>query len=650
MPIIILAVLEIFLRIFGYGDNFDLFVESRIDKNYLVLNPFASRKYFVNEALAPTGNREFFKKIKDKNTIRIFVLGESTTIGYPYFHNGSFSRWLSYRLMHCLPDQYFEIINLSLTAVNSYTVLDFARQLPAYKPDAVFIYSGQNEYYGALGVGSTNTLGNSRVLINLMLHLRELRITQLFSNIYENITNSKKARSGSLMEMMVAQQQIPYQSSLYYKGIDQFRQNLDETLQLFDKLNIPVFVSTLVSNDRDLKPFKDIDTDSSRLPNFKTNYEAGITALQNHDSLTAYRYLQQANAFYGKNALCNYILGKLACEQADYTSARVFFSNAKNLDALRFRAPSELNTIIAQLCDKYTYAHLVDSKAAFEYYSDKHLIGNELMLEHVHPNLRGYAVMSDAFYKAIKTAHIISVPKENEMSLEQLQMQMPITRMDSLSGSYRIAKLKKSWPFSKVMTQDSIKIKSWEEKIAYELAFGEIQWTDAIDSLYNYDLGKNDLASAATVLQTLVLEHPGEAVFYDRTAMLFGKMNDLTNAAFYFRKAFALSPSVEKARYLFVIYFKLDKPAEAIPYLDYSILNSPMAAALVPFKSLALEIIGLQKQYSRDSSGLDIPNKIANLYFRMGNKEIAELYARKVLQADTHNKEASLMLSKIRKG
>jgi len=650
MPLIILAVLEIVLRVFNYGDNFDLFVESKIDKNYLVLNPSASRKYFVNQALAPSGNREFFKKIKDKNTIRIFVLGESTTIGYPYFHNGSFSRWLSYRLMHCLPDQDFEIINLSLTAVNSYTVLDFAKQLVAYEPDAVFIYSGQNEYYGALGVGSTNSFGNNRTLINSMLKLRELKIIQLLSNIYEKVTHPKNARPGTLMEMMVGEQQIPYQSTLYNKGIEQFRLNLDETLQLFNKQHIPVFVSTLVSNDRDLKPFAVIDADSSRLPNFKTNYDAGITALLNHDSSTAYRYLQQANAFYGKNALCNYTLGKLACEQADYTSARGFFSKARDLDALRFRAPSEMNTIIVQLCNKYQNTHLVDSKTAFESYSKQHLIGNELMLEHVHPNLKGYAIMSDVFYTAIKAAHIILVAKENEMSLEQLQRQMPITRMDSLSGIYRIVKLKRSWPFSRVMTQDSFDIKSWEEKIAYELAFGEVQWADATDSLYNYYVANNDLSNAATVMQSLVLEHPGKADLYERTAMLFGKMNDLADAAFYFRKAFVLSPSVEKARYLFVIYFKLDKPAEAIPYLDYSIQNSPMAATLLSIKSFAGEILELKKKYAGDSTDLDISNKIAGLYLRMGNKEIAEVYAKKVLRTDKHNKEALLMLSKLGRG
>ena len=34
------------------------------------------------------------------------------------------------------------------------------------------------------------------------------------------------------------------------------------------------------------------------------------------------------------------------------------------------------------------------------------------MLEHVHPNLKGYAIMSDAFDEALKKEHIISPVNE----------------------------------------------------------------------------------------------------------------------------------------------------------------------------------------------------------------------------------------------
>src|SRR6187402_859699 len=142
LPFVLLFLVEIGLRVFHYGHNFHLFIEYAANKDYLVLNPAASKRYFTNQANATAGNSEPFKKEKDPGTMRIFVLGESTTIGYPYFHNGSFHRWLQYRLMREYPGRDFEIINVSLTAVNSYTVLGFAKQIVKYEPDAVMIYTG----------------------------------------------------------------------------------------------------------------------------------------------------------------------------------------------------------------------------------------------------------------------------------------------------------------------------------------------------------------------------------------------------------------------------------------------------------------------------------------------------------------------------
>ena len=158
LPFLILFLLEMGLRIFHYGYDLSLFREYPGDNRFMVLNPDASKKYFTDPVMAPSGNSEPFKKVKDENTCRIFVLGESTTIGYPYFHNGSFHRWLQYRLMKTYPGRHFEIVNLSMTAVNSYTVLGFAKELVDYEPDAILIYSGQNEYYGALGVGSQSDI------------------------------------------------------------------------------------------------------------------------------------------------------------------------------------------------------------------------------------------------------------------------------------------------------------------------------------------------------------------------------------------------------------------------------------------------------------------------------------------------------------
>src|SRR5665213_980675 len=314
IPFLILFLLEISLRFFHYGYNQDLFIEYTSDDRYLFFNPAASGKYFTDPAIAPIGNIELFKREKDENSIRIFVLGESTTIGYPYFHNASFHRWLQYRLSHSFPGKNFEIINCSLTAVNSYTVLGFAKQLVHYQPDAVLIYTGHNEYYGALGVGSTDRIGGNVKVVNLLIRLRGLKLVQLMTNAYEKIIGlfkNKNAFSGKTrMELMVAKQQVPYGSALFNRGIDQFRSNMDETLRCLNSHHIPVFISNLVSNEKDLKPFISTPVDSIRYPSFQPDFLAGSNAFEQGNFAEASKYLEQAEQAYSYHAACNYDLGK----------------------------------------------------------------------------------------------------------------------------------------------------------------------------------------------------------------------------------------------------------------------------------------------------------------------------------------------------
>ena len=452
------------------------------------------------------------------------------------------------------------------------------------------------------------------------------------------------------MQRMVGDQQIPYESKLFYQGVNQFVSNMKETLDLFNKNRIPVFVSNLVCNDRDLKPFVSISPDSIRFPGFGTNLALGIRAYDQGDQVSASHYLQIADKIYDAHALCNFYLGNLSVVQGNQIMAKFYFTRARDLDGLRFRAPSLINDTISKLCSQFPYAHLVDMKTAFEDSSAHQIIGNELMLEHVHPNLAGYAIMSNVFYEALKKEHIISPAKEYECTFRQLLRNMPITIVDSLTGIYRISKLKSSWPFSAVLRQDSIQISTEEEKLADSIAFWKMNWAYAMDVLYNYYLQRNDLLRAKTVMETLVLEHPTDAFLYDQTATIYGKLGNYEDAAFYFRKAFAISPSFTVAKTLFVIYLKLDQPAHAMPYLNYAIQNNASNVNFLPVKKYAAEVIGLKREFEKDSTNLPVLNLIATTYLNMGNKDGAEKYINKILKADPKNKTALIMLEQIKKG
>ncbi|HSZ32067.1 MAG TPA: hypothetical protein VK772_02090, partial [Puia sp.] len=131
---------------------------------------------------------------------------------------------------------------------------------------------------------------------------------------------------------------------------------------------------------------------------------------------------------------------------------------------------------------------------------------------------------------------------------------------------------------------------------------------------------------------------------------LYGKMGYYEDAAFYFTRAFAISPSFEFARTLFVIYLKIDEPNNALPYLNYAIQNNTSNLNLLPVRKYTGEIIDLQKSMAGDSSNLPVLNLIAAKYMTMGNKEGASKYLEKILKLDPKNKEALALIGQIKKG
>lgn len=651
LPFLLIGILELSLRMMNYGHSMDLFIEYGNNKEFLTVNPSASERFFPNKQFASVGNQELFKKEKDPQATRIFVLGESTTIGYPYFHNGSFHRWLLYRLSRSYPDKQFEVINLALTAVNSFTIYGFAKELVDYKPDAVLIYTGHNEYYGGLGVGSTQTIGGNPALVNRLLSIRHLRTVQLLFNISQRITNTASDKeispNATRMELMVKNQQIPYKSKLYKKGINQFSYNMNATLQLFNKNKIPVFIGNLFCNIKDLPPFISSTYNCKHVSEFSKYYNGGLAALKQKDTNAALSNLKAANAICPTHAMCNYLLGKIMLSKADYKTAGTYLRNAKEYDELRFRAPEDLNTIITDLSVKYPNVHVVDIKGILEKQSENNLPGDAVFTDHVHPNLAGYYLMSVAFYNELKENKILPGRTDCEITDVQLAKEMPVSASDSLAGALRIINLKGRWPYNGKANNYPVPEDGPEKEIATKLFHKEIDWVTAQKNLYTLYLNMGQLEKAAEITEGVVLEYPYDPVILERTSMILAKSGNKTLATFYLKKSFSLSPSFEKAHYLFVFYLMMDNPVESLPYLDYAIGHNYKGLKLDTVKPLVKSVIAEKEKLSGYPNDVSIFNKIAGIYLLMENKDGALTYINKVLQIDPKNKQALIMRKQL---
>jgi len=510
LPFLVLALVELILQVCHYGYDTRLFIEDKTGK-YDHLNPEIAQKYFTIQENATQGNIELFPKEKKPGTLRLFVLGESSSVGFPYMHNGAFSRMLKYRLQFAYPDINFEIINLSLTAVNSYTLYDFSKQLVHYAPDGVLIYAGHNEYYGALGVASSSSVGRNPTWIRATIALKKLKLGQWLFRMAAKLKGTDKKTTDyslTLMERMARDQSISYNSTLYQQGINQFDTNMTDMLNLFSKHHIPVFISNLVYNLKDVKPF-----------------------ISSTDSLSADR---------------QYKLAEKAYAQKDYVAAKHHYMLAKEYDKLRFRAPERINALIKNYARDIQNVHLVDAVHEFEINSPHGIMDSTLLLEHVHPNLTGQKLVSDAFFKQLTKFGLLPETKLNTLSVSINSEDYPFTSYDTLFGQISIWMLKELWPFNEpIPAEDPGHVRSYEEQLAGACAVRQINWFQSMRSLYDFYKQEKDFGAALHITEGLCLEFPYDQDYFLLSGKLSFMQNQKSKALFYFNKANEIAPSSE---------------------------------------------------------------------------------------------------------
>ena len=530
LPFFLLLVVEITLRLFGYGENYALFnrVTSENNTEYYVMNSDISKKYFKNTGFRSDNQSDLFLKDKTDNTFRVFVQGASTAVGFPFYKNGSFPRILKHRLSKTFPDKNIEVINTGMTAVNSYTLWDLTDKIIEQEPDLVIIYAGHNEYYGALGAGSSVFMGNHPFLVRTYLKLKYLRVFQLLENAYSEIIKSN-AKEGyqvgetTLMEVMAREQQIPYKSEVYQAGIDQFRSNFQKIISKYQAHDVPVILSTLVSNEKDIAPFISADLEIADFEEaLNSNLKAASKTAQ-HNAKAAYK-------------LAEFYLGK------EKDSAKKYFQIAKELDLLRFRAPEKINEIIVEL-SKEENVYLVDSKKLFQNNSQSGIIDNELMTEHVHPNVKGNFIIADGLYQKLRDLQLVG-PWENFISYKEAIQDIPVNRIDSIRGKMIVEDLKRSWPYvlnmsgrNAVRGYHSIQNPSFEERKAIELYSGREKWENVMRQAFHTYNNNGDYENALRVAQSLISEYPEQHRVYEMAGNMCKKMNKPDCAKFYFDKS-----------------------------------------------------------------------------------------------------------------
>lgn len=593
LPLILIVLLEVLLRVCNYGNNLSLFIPDKTTPSLLHLNEKVSLRYFLQEKNATVGNMECFLAKKPENLIRIFVQGESTAIGFPYLHNGTFSRMLAYQLRQDLPDLNLELINLSMTALNSYALYDFADEIIAQQPDAVIINAGHNEYYGALGVGSFGTFGKNVSVGRLGIGLRKTKTGLLLSQLLSAVMpdGNKTDYEDNLMKRMVKKQEIPANSDLRQAGLRQYEKNLNETLAKYKRAGIRVYLTNTVCNLKDQKPF---------------------VSEEGPDAIRAIKHFESGHSYL---------------EKGDTMRARAEFIQAKESDALPFRAPEEINEITKRLARIYNNVVFVDVRKALEDYAPGALIGKELMLEHLHPNLKGHYLISVALLESFRQSSFLYQDSNKPDYIIPGFDELPLTAVDSLSGEYATQILKLGWPFNEPQKINSRVEKSLVENMAGGFAVHQMNWEMGMQKLMDDYARKKDWKNALKISESLMLEYPYEYSYYKPTIQLCMEAKEYKKGIKYANRAFSLRQDPIVARDLVIFYLKTDSPDKTIPYLDM-LISSGGQVDFRPMKEVVLKIIATKNKLAKNPEDTAVKQEIFTLYSEIGNTETAAKYGK----------------------
>ena len=525
IPVIFLILLEFGLRGIGFGQSYPLFVTSAEFSGYMQPNPNIIQRYFPTAESAPNVSPDtvYFPAHKGDDVFRIVIQGGSSAAGFPYGRFGSLQGMLEQRFKRTYPDKNIEVINTAMAAVNSYTLLDFVDEIIAIEPDVVLIYAGHNEYLGILGVGSAYASKGGRGATLLYLKLKELRLFQLLEQTYAWVQSllagdaSERSSGRTLMTKVARGQHIPYGSPLYYKGIEQLEGNLKLISDKYKAAGVPLILGNLVSTEKDLVPFSSVGkVDWERL---EANGELNELADE------------ASRAFFQ---------AKQAHKSGKVSGVIELYREARDLDTLRFRAPSAFNQVITQL-QQEPNVYLADVETYFRQDSDDGVIGSAHMLEHVHPTQNGYFLLAEAFFDALVEPEFLG-PMQKRFSREQAFADIPLSELDVRWANLKVAQLTSDYPFTEspkplpgLNRGDAI-----DELIA-KRAQG-ISWLDLQEQLIQLYQGSRQWQKAANVAGVLADAIPNSSQVFSNATRLYRQAGDIDMAIYYQNRALTLEP------------------------------------------------------------------------------------------------------------
>ncbi len=409
IPLVLLLLTEGVLRLAGVGYPTGFFLHGQRDGKAVFTDNQQFGRRFFPPGLIRYPRPFTIPAAKPADALRIFVLGESAAMGDPDFKFG-LPRMLEVLLRERFPGRPIEVVNAAVVAINSNVILPIARDCARRQGDLWVIYMGNNEVIGPFGSASVfGAQAPALPVVRAELWLKTTRLGQGLDALLQGLRRGDRPLPEWTGMEMMAKEKVRFDSPATQRVYRHFARNLADILTTGARAGVPIVLCTVATNWKDCPPFASLHRPgltAAELTAWQTAYDAGVAAQTRGRVAEAKAAYERAAQFDGEFADLDFRLGQCCRELGQAAAAGKHFRQARDDDALQFRADGRINGIIRRAAADFATqrVRLLDAVALFATNSPQGMPGDELFYEHVHLKPEGNYLLARAVAEQVAQA------------------------------------------------------------------------------------------------------------------------------------------------------------------------------------------------------------------------------------------------------
>jgi hypothetical protein len=393
-PVLVIAGIEGVLSLFNVAPQPPPFLPAERDGRRVYCSNQKSSFWsepFIETCVAPE---------KSPGTYRVFVIGESTPNGFPFTRHCSPASWLQVRLAQLHPGKSIEVVRLASNGRHARELVDFCDEILPWHPDLLVFYCGHNEFL---------IFRIPEIKHPMQAALRAAVMKWRLGRSIASLIASKKDPPPDELPDTRLIADTPYLTAEEFAaGQEQYRRAVEEIHKKCEAYGTRLLVCLPACNLRDYPPtYSSFAAQTSEADRVKARalVDQATMLLARGEKASARPLLEAALEIDSTPAIAHFDLGRTLLE-VDNAHALREFESARDLDMYPNRAQQPLLDILREQASRGVL--VADCPAVFNGAAEYGVPGDDLFVDHCHPELSAQSLIATAILQAMAEADLVA--------------------------------------------------------------------------------------------------------------------------------------------------------------------------------------------------------------------------------------------------